>query len=98
MRKIILPTVILTVILIALFVTTVLTPASACTNMLVTRGASADGSVMITYTCDGEFHPRMSYTLPEDYEPGDSLELRNNAVLRSRRRIEQAHGTAVSNH
>lgn len=27
-------------------------PLSACTNVLVTKGASADGSVMITYTAD----------------------------------------------
>ena len=27
-------------------------PAGACTSILVTRGASADGSVMITYCCD----------------------------------------------
>ena len=30
-----------------------------CSSFLVTRGASQDGSVMITYTCDGEFHPRL---------------------------------------
>ena len=27
-------------------------PANACTSILVSRGASADGSVMITYSCD----------------------------------------------
>lgn len=43
----------------------------ACTNLLVTRGASADGSVMITYTCDGEFHPHLRYTPAADHEPGD---------------------------
>ncbi len=42
--------------------------AEACTNFLVTRGASADGSVMITYTCDGEFHPTMRYLPAEDHE------------------------------
>ena len=51
--------------------------ARACTNLIVTRGASADGSVMITYTCDGEFHPIMRYTPPEDHQPGDSLEIRD---------------------
>ncbi len=66
----------LTAILTAIIMTVPSSPASSCTNMLVTRGASADGSVMITYTCDGEFHPHMSYTPPADYEPGDSLELR----------------------
>jgi dipeptidase len=35
--------------------------AEACTNLLVTKGASEDGSVMITYTCDDEFHPQMAH-------------------------------------
>jgi dipeptidase len=30
---------------------------------------------MITYTCDGEFHPHLEYTPAADYEPGDSLEI-----------------------
>ncbi|MBN2170908.1 MAG: C69 family dipeptidase [Candidatus Krumholzibacteriota bacterium] len=47
-------------------------PAAACTNLLVTRGASADGSTMITYTCDGEFHPHLDYTPAADHDP-DSL-------------------------
>ncbi|MCP4710656.1 MAG: dipeptidase, partial [Planctomycetes bacterium] len=47
----------------------------ACSNFLVTKGASADGSTMITYTCDAEFHPHMSFTPAADYEPGDSLEI-----------------------
>lgn len=50
-------------------------PANACTNLLVTKGASVDGSVMITYTCDGEFHPDLSYAPAADYEPADSLKI-----------------------
>ena len=50
-------------------------PATACSSLLVTKGASADGSVMITYTCDGEFHPHLEYTPAADYPPGDSLEI-----------------------
>ena len=30
-----------------------------CSSYLVTKGASKDGSVMITYTCDGEFLPHL---------------------------------------
>ncbi len=45
----------------------------ACTSLLVTKGASSDGSVMITYTCDGEFHPHLEYTPAADYPPGDSM-------------------------
>ena len=52
-------------------------PSGACTNILVTKGASADGSVMITYACDGRFHPRLRSQPAEDHEPGSELEIRN---------------------
>jgi len=45
----------------------------ACTSLLVTKGASANGSTMITYTCDGEFHPRLEYLPAADHNPTDSL-------------------------
>jgi len=46
----------------------------ACTNFMVTKGASVDGSVMITYTCDAEFHPQLEYIPAADHEE-DSLEI-----------------------
>ncbi len=52
-------------------------PGETCTNLIVTRGASADGSVIITYTCDGEFHPRLQYTPAADHAPGERLELKD---------------------
>jgi dipeptidase len=55
------------------FVLACASQADACTNLLVTKGASTDGSVMITYTCDGEFHPHLGYTIAADYEESDSL-------------------------
>ncbi len=48
-----------------------------CTNLLVTKGASADGSVIITYTCDGEFHPHLRYEPAADYEPGELIEVKH---------------------
>ncbi len=48
-----------------------------CTNLLATSGATDDGSVMITYTCDGEFHPRLHYTPAADYEEGEKLEIKD---------------------
>jgi dipeptidase len=51
--------------------------SDACTNILVTKGASADGSVMITYACDGEFHPRLRWTPAADHEPGEALPIRH---------------------
>jgi len=50
-------------------------PCPACTNLLVTKGASADGSVMITYTCDAEFHPTLEYSPAADHPDGDSIEI-----------------------
>lgn len=53
------------------------TSSEACTNLLVTKGASVDGAVMITYTCDGEFHPHLEYQPAADHQPGDSLPIRS---------------------
>jgi len=50
-------------------------PCQACTNLLVTSGASVDGSVMITYTCDGEFHPILEYHPAVNHQEGDSVEI-----------------------
>jgi dipeptidase len=49
----------------------------ACTNILVTKGASQDGSVIITYACDGEFHPHLRLYPAADHEPGEWLEVKD---------------------
>ena len=46
-----------------------------CTSILVTRGASTDGSVMITYACDGEFHPILRRNPAQDHPDGAVIEL-----------------------
>jgi dipeptidase len=51
--------------------------ANACTNILVTKSASADGSVIITYACDGRFHPRLRRTAAKDHEVGSDLEIKD---------------------
>ncbi len=63
----------LTLYLCALLIAIICPDALACTSVLVTKGASTDGSVMITYTCDGEFHPHLRYSPAADFKPGDSL-------------------------
>ena len=45
-----------------------------CTDLLVTKGASVDGSVMIVYTVDAEFLPALSYTPAADHAPGTFVE------------------------
>ncbi|HSN57745.1 MAG TPA: C69 family dipeptidase, partial [Candidatus Sulfomarinibacteraceae bacterium] len=52
-------------------------PAGACTNILVTKGASADGSTMITYACDGRFHPRLERKDAADHPEGSVFEIRS---------------------
>jgi len=47
-----------------------------CSSFLVTKGASKDGSVMITYTCDGEFHPHLEYLPAQDHLPSATIEVR----------------------
>jgi dipeptidase len=51
--------------------------AYACTNFIVTKGASEDGSVIITYTCDGEFHPHLRYFPAEDHQADAVYEIRD---------------------
>ena len=47
------------------------TPAPACTTLLVTRGASADGSVMVAHSDDSElFDQRLVYVPAADHKPG----------------------------
>jgi len=50
--------------------------APACTNIIVTKGASADGAVIITYSVDGEFLPTLRCTPAADHEPGEMYEIR----------------------
>ena len=48
----------------------------ACTNLIVTKGASADGSVMITYAADS--HTRygaLAFYPAADHQPGDLCEV-----------------------
>jgi dipeptidase len=49
--------------------------AFPCTSIIVTKGASADGSVIITYSCDGEFFPRLRLYPAADHKAGDKYEL-----------------------
>ena len=48
----------------------------ACTNFLITRGATIDSSVMITYAADNHtFYGELYFMEPEKYEKEDSLEI-----------------------
>lgn len=63
-----------TVLLLSLSLTSFV--LQACTNILVSKGASADGSVMITYNADaGGFMEPLYWMEAHDWADGDSLEV-----------------------
>lgn len=68
-------------------------PGPGCTSFIVTKGASADGSVMITYTCDGEFHPHLEYEPPNDFNEGDSVAILNWPDNSLRGKVKQVSHT-----
>jgi dipeptidase len=52
------------------------TPALACTNYLVTKGASADGSTMITYAADSHvLYGELYFTPAGKHAPGSRLDV-----------------------
>ena len=48
-----------------------LAAAEACTNILVSRGASADGSVFVSFSVDGTGAGQLSLSFPEIKKEGD---------------------------
>ena len=49
----------------------------SCTNILVSKGATKDGSVIITYSCDGEFLPHLRYRPAKDHSPDEFITVKN---------------------
>ncbi|MBT3244689.1 MAG: hypothetical protein HN352_16185 [Bacteroidetes bacterium] len=47
-----------------------------CTSVLVSKGASRDGSVMITYACDAEFVSLMRHLPAMDHDANSFIEIR----------------------
>ena len=71
-------------------------PAGACTSILVTRGASADGSVMITYACDDAgAYASLGIIPAADHKPGEVIEIgpRNKTDKRPPGKIPQVAHT-----
>jgi dipeptidase len=69
--------------------------AWGCTSILVTKGASADGSVIITYSVDGEFHPLLRCTPAGDHAAGEYYEVMGWSGKPGVRIPQPAHTYAV---
>ena len=85
---------------ISLFMLPGLVPsAQACTNVLVSKGASADGSVMISYSADaGGSLAHLFYLPAADHEEGEWVELRTWERRPNPAKVKQvAHTYAVYN-
>ena len=60
--------------LVAALLMAALAPADACTNLIVGKKASVDGSVICTYNCDGfGFASSLSYSAPGKHAPGEKI-------------------------
>ncbi|PLW93146.1 MAG: dipeptidase [Marinilabiliales bacterium] len=63
-------------ILFFVFLSTLFLPVFSCTNLIITKGASKDGSTMITYAADS--HRRYGYLFyypAADHKPGDMVDI-----------------------
>ena len=50
--------------------------ALACTSIVVSRGASRDGSVMVTYSADAPFLPKLLYMPGGTHKAGELIQVR----------------------
>src|SRR5271167_4239318 len=50
--------------------------ALACTSIVVSRGASKDGSIMVTYSADAPFMPKLLYVPGGKHQAGELIQIR----------------------
>ncbi len=53
-------------------------PSYSCTNIIVTKGASVDGSVFMAYTNDAEYIYHLYNQPARDYKTGEMMEFRSS--------------------
>ena len=71
-----------------------LTPATACTNLIVGKKASADGSVMCTYNCDGfGFSGSLFYSPSGKHAPGEKISIRGWGPIHEGQFVDQVEYT-----
>lgn len=67
--------------------------AEACTSIVVSRGASKDGAVMVTYSADAPFMPRLLRFPGGTYPAGTMVEVRGWEDDEVRGKVKQAERT-----
>ena len=61
--------------ILSIFFALLVNTGLSCTNIIVTKGASNNGSTMITYLCDGEFHPIYRILPAADHAKGEFVNI-----------------------
>ncbi|MCF6331875.1 MAG: C69 family dipeptidase [Draconibacterium sp.] len=69
--------------LLVIFMCTQFISVYSCTNILVTPGASKDGSAMIVYLNDGEWLQQLHKYPAADHAPGEWLKVGNGKILQT---------------
>ena len=67
--------------------------AMACTSIVVSRGASRDGSVMVTYSADAPFMPRLLRVSGGTHSAGSMVEVRGWEDEQIRGKVRQVERT-----
>lgn len=82
------------IILLSLLLAAMMVPATACTNLIVGKKASADGSVMCTYNCDGfGFSGSLFYSPAGRHEPGEKIAIHGWGPTHEGRYVDQVEYT-----
>lgn len=82
------------IILLSLLLAAMMVPASACTNLIVGKKASADGSVMCTYNCDGfGFSGSLFYSPAGRHAPGEKIAIHGWGPTHEGRYVDQVEYT-----
>ena len=67
------------------------TPSQACTNFLLSKGSTTDGSTMITYAADSHTrYGQLRYHAGGSHQPGETVKLYNYGSLKFQIEIPQA--------
>lgn len=82
------------IILLSLLLAAMMAPATACTNLIVGKKASADGSVMCTYNCDGfGFSGSLFYSPAGRHAPGEKIAIHGWGPSHEGRYVDQVEYT-----
>ncbi|MCR5114870.1 MAG: C69 family dipeptidase [Bacteroidales bacterium] len=82
------------IILLSLLLAAMMVPATACTNLIVGKKASADGSVMCTYNCDGfGFSGSLFYSPGGRHAPGEKIAIHGWGPTHEGRYVDQVEYT-----